>query len=564
MKSHIAIVLVAVFCAAFLNTEPVAAEPTLSVSVKNEVRFFRPGESFELMVKIDDATGVAGAEMTINYDADAFVVNEPDNGGYFVPRESDMFPDYRYGNHFSGSGPIRLSGAHINNEGGSAYSDQKTLFCFSLRIKDTVSDGDFTFSLAETDLVGAVNEDHSGWNDPATAFPRIASSGSSLEIRVRIDVDKDYLPDAWENQHFGSLEQGPGDDFDGDGDTNDSEWLAGKDPSNARSVVNHPPYSSFNVGVFRSSEQTLGNVFLPDFSGAQLHCQARENECFDKIAIDKSGIEVFSKDLPGCPTTATWTEYFDSVEDMLLDFVPNDFYTVDLTTQSSITGSGHLVFDFRPPYYDATLFPEYVTVEEPPPGTLDLPWAPEFDFATDSWNFLKVLKVDTGEEVYSHYHSGSDQPADTHQVLPESALPEDFPFWLVVVDKEWPLPDTDWFWLGSRTEVYYSTVLVHCLGDSEGDLDVDGSDLADFAVWYDQGDCRADLNGDGFINGLDFYKFCRVFARNDCPNFPADFDQDKDVDGSDLALFGVEERDVSLTDLAIHFGYILGNPRGCP
>jgi hypothetical protein len=46
------------------------------------------------------------------------------------------------------------------------------------------------------------------------------------------DSDGDGLPDAWELEHFGSLAQTASGDPDGDGFTNEQEYLAGTDPLN--------------------------------------------------------------------------------------------------------------------------------------------------------------------------------------------------------------------------------------------------------------------------------------------------------------------------------------------
>jgi len=44
--------------------------------------------------------------------------------------------------------------------------------------------------------------------------------------------DKDGMPDSWEMKHFGNLDEGPTDDYDGDGYTNLNEYLNSTDPSN--------------------------------------------------------------------------------------------------------------------------------------------------------------------------------------------------------------------------------------------------------------------------------------------------------------------------------------------
>ncbi len=54
------------------------------------------------------------------------------------------------------------------------------------------------------------------------------------------DADGDYLPDSWEQQHFGStnaVNGGAGEDFDNDGAPNLDEYVAGTIPTNALSVL---------------------------------------------------------------------------------------------------------------------------------------------------------------------------------------------------------------------------------------------------------------------------------------------------------------------------------------
>jgi hypothetical protein len=51
------------------------------------------------------------------------------------------------------------------------------------------------------------------------------------------DSDHDGLPDEWEMAYFGSLEQGPHDDYDGDGCDNIREWQYGTDPTDSASYV---------------------------------------------------------------------------------------------------------------------------------------------------------------------------------------------------------------------------------------------------------------------------------------------------------------------------------------
>jgi len=51
------------------------------------------------------------------------------------------------------------------------------------------------------------------------------------------DSDNDSLPDAWENQYFGNLSNGPNNDSDGDGVSNFFELQQGTNPANSRSYL---------------------------------------------------------------------------------------------------------------------------------------------------------------------------------------------------------------------------------------------------------------------------------------------------------------------------------------
>jgi hypothetical protein len=73
--------------------------------------------------------------------------------------------------------------------------------------------GSHTITAHATDALGMV-----GVSDP-------------IYLDVQADADHDGLPDWWENDFFGNLDQGPGDDPDGDGSTNMEEFLNGDWPT---------------------------------------------------------------------------------------------------------------------------------------------------------------------------------------------------------------------------------------------------------------------------------------------------------------------------------------------
>ena len=62
-----------------------------------------------------------------------------------------------------------------------------------------------------------------------------------------------------------------------------------------------------------------------------------------------------------------------------------------------------------------------------------------------------------------------------------------------------------------------------CEGDFDGDRDVDGSDLAVFAADFGRTDCASgpscegDFDGDNDVDGSDLAVFAADFGRTDCP-----------------------------------------------
>ena len=61
-----------------------------------------------------------------------------------------------------------------------------------------------------------------------------------------------------------------------------------------------------------------------------------------------------------------------------------------------------------------------------------------------------------------------------------------------------------------------------CEGDFDDDVDVDGSDLAVFAADFGRtdcaGDCEGDFDNDGDVDGSDLAVFAADFGKTDCPH----------------------------------------------
>jgi hypothetical protein len=60
----------------------------------------------------------------------------------------------------------------------------------------------------------------------------LASNAITFTVNLPpLDTDGDGLPDAWELQYFGNLNQGPNDNPDGDALNNLQEYLQGRNPT---------------------------------------------------------------------------------------------------------------------------------------------------------------------------------------------------------------------------------------------------------------------------------------------------------------------------------------------
>jgi hypothetical protein len=69
--------------------------------------------------------------------------------------------------------------------------------------------------------------------DPATPPNEAVAVWSFTIVLEDDDSDDDGLPDDWEEENFGDLNQGGNDDSDGDGLTNNQEYWLGTDPTDA-------------------------------------------------------------------------------------------------------------------------------------------------------------------------------------------------------------------------------------------------------------------------------------------------------------------------------------------
>jgi hypothetical protein len=99
-------------------------------------------------------------------------------------------------------------------------------------------DGDGISDAWEKLYFGNLNQGPSGDfdNDGASNLAEFQGESDPTDPASQPDNDDDDLPDGWENLHFGNLNQGPTDDFDGDGFNNAAELAAGSNPARVRST----------------------------------------------------------------------------------------------------------------------------------------------------------------------------------------------------------------------------------------------------------------------------------------------------------------------------------------
>ena len=118
-------------------------------------------------------------------------------------------------------------------------------------VKNTTTDrGSQSYTIPERGRITRLDFDI----DPPTAPP---------------DTDSDGMPDPWEQGQFGGLTQSPTGDFDGDGQSNVSEYLAGTDPKSGvgsfQLIVTRP------AGVKTVSFFGVSTVGVAGYEGSTRH-----------------------------------------------------------------------------------------------------------------------------------------------------------------------------------------------------------------------------------------------------------------------------------------------------
>jgi Bacterial TSP3 repeat len=175
-------------------------------------------------------------------------------------------------------------------------------------LQRSLNSGQIRFMLSSLHLSGG-QFSQPNYPDYVTHFNDAVVNPTSMTLDASVvrdlDTDHDGLPDDWEMFYFGNLDQGANDDPDGDGVSNLDEYLAGTDPTQAK--------SAFHLAMANATTLHWPNLpsrrFVVKFSNDLKNWQTVTNAAI----------------IYPSPTTATWTDLNPSSS--------NRFYRVQATAQ---------------------------------------------------------------------------------------------------------------------------------------------------------------------------------------------------------------------------------------
>ncbi len=176
----------------------------------------------------------------------------------------------------------------------------------------------------------------------------VNSSGSvtSAPAALMLDGDRDGLPDSWEQTYFGGLSQKPSGDLDGDGVSNQDEFLQGTNPADSASVlfrltvISDGGQVTVNPGRFTFTNGevvTLTAIALP--SGTFHGWRGATNTTENSITLTMDGNKTVYAYLGSYDITWTNTVSGDwnIASNWSPDFVPGTNDNVFITSSATVT-----------------------------------------------------------------------------------------------------------------------------------------------------------------------------------------------------------------------------------
>ena len=179
-----------------------------------------PGQTVSLNLNLTgDTEAYAGVNVTIQL-PENISLNKVSNGALTSGFKTDDSTE---------DSKVRI----IAYSSNSTFSGSGTLFSLSIKADDDASPGEQDIVFV-TDSSGLLNPNALSNSDGSESVSHTLING---KITILEDVDRDGLPDDWEMEHFGNLDQGADDDFDEDGYTNSEEYENGTDPTEKDSYL---------------------------------------------------------------------------------------------------------------------------------------------------------------------------------------------------------------------------------------------------------------------------------------------------------------------------------------
>ena len=367
---------------------------------------FANGESFYLLIKVSDATGVAGAALTVEYDPALFEVDETNVSGndYFIATSNTFVTvtDTRtppgtpssaipsLGNQTT-SGKVMLSGAFINlnaeTGGGGAYTGEQILFKVKFRAKAVGGPAVFTvkqsmlqnpaagWGTVETAeaapvLVGALPKTHADWANLALAFPvllgdathtfePIQATGITVTAGIPISGTVTYMGKQEGTLNVGAFTDAAFQNFVGQGFEGTGAW-----PGTSQAYTVYVP--------------TAGTYYLAGFnmSGA-----AHE----DPSATDAFGTYGSALEISAAADGKNFTLIDPDVNQNNLP----DWWEAKYVIYSETTPVGQNADQDNDGYSNLVEYQSYVSAADPGqnPTVPDAPGKPGYDAATDTRDY---------------------------------------------------------------------------------------------------------------------------------------------------------------------------------